>query len=141
MNAWLKSIRPDAIPLAQFLIFAVIAVIFGLLNGPLLLVNFLFIGVMTATGLWMMNRAPKKKAERPLFYPLHSRYCVDAVVCRAVGTRKYAAGRLLVSRVCGFFFECGCAFYRCKNPWAADFRTKLVWLDMLDGGCLGFTAL
>ncbi len=70
MNAWLKSIRPDAIPLAQFLIFAVITVIFGLLNGTLMLVNFLFIGVMTATGLWVMNRAPKKKKQNGRFFTL-----------------------------------------------------------------------
>jgi polyferredoxin len=70
MTAWLKSIRPNTIPLVQFLIFAVIAALFGLLDGPMLLVNFLFIGAMIATGMWMMNRAPKKKKQNGRFFTL-----------------------------------------------------------------------
>jgi len=70
MNAVLKSISPRWMPLALFLIFALIAVTFSIFGGPMMLVNFLFIGTMISLGMWMMNRAPKKKKQNGRYFTL-----------------------------------------------------------------------
>lgn len=70
IRGFLRAIRPQSVPLTLFIVFVIVGCLVGLVAGPLLLANFVYIGAMLAIGMKMVERAPRKKKHRGRIFSL-----------------------------------------------------------------------